>query len=358
MMETSDVWDHSIYGYVFLKNTTPLGACAESVLYHHLDYRLLRDTGSNYRNEAGLISLAGGADLLMRYDVSFGESDTLKQYAGTKYDPEFVDIFLRAEKNRDITGKIMSGEYKNVVSGIVNSLQISDQEAFDYLRMLIYAIDFRSIHTVTHTFNTVSISMILGEKFGLSEKKLEKLYYGALLHDTGKIAIPASILEKPDKLTPEEMAIMRTHVVISGEIIKNAVKKEIRDISVRHHEKIDGSGYPLGLTGDQMTLSQKIVAVADIMSALISTRSYKDSFPKEKTLSIIKEMMEKGQLSGEVCEAVLEDYDGIMKDTAQGRKDVMDIYSKIKTEVEETQKYITESLGSPQPMPLLLPVQG
>ena len=110
-------------------------------------------------------------------------------------------------------------------------------------------------------------------------RDLEILYYGSLLHDIGKIVIPLSILEAPRRLTDEEMRIMKAHVVITGKILEGIMDERIVNVAYRHHEKLDGTGYPQGLRAEDLSQLERIVAVGDILSALYSKRSYKDSFP-------------------------------------------------------------------------------
>ena len=119
----------------------------------------------------------------------------------------------------------------------------------------------------------------------------------APLHDVGKINISDTILNKPGKLTTEEYDIMKTHTLIGKKIIDDAVGtfddenylKEARNMATYHHERWDGKGYPEGLSGEDIPLSARIMAIADVFDALISPRVYKDPFPFDKAISIIKE---------------------------------------------------------------------
>ena len=91
---------------------------------------------------------------------------------------------------------------------------------------------------------------------GMSEEQIRQIYYGALLHDLGKIGIPVEILEFPGKLSPQAMNIMRTHVNITEEILGGTIDPAITKIAIRHHEKLDGSGYPRGLKANELTLER------------------------------------------------------------------------------------------------------
>lgn len=133
----------------------------------------------------------------------------------------------------------------------------------------------------------------------LNEETIDLLYKSAPLHDIGKVGIPDSILLKPGKHTPEEFEIMKTHAILGAEAIMVAEEvlgdteisflRYAREIALTHHEKWNGSGYPNGLKGDDIPLSGRLMAVADVYDALISKRVYKPAFSHEKAISLIQE---------------------------------------------------------------------
>ena len=130
----------------------------------------------------------------------------------------------------------------------------------------------------------------------LDSATIELLFKSAPLHDMGKVGIPDNILLKPDKLSNEEFVIMKTHTTLGRDAISMAESslgvgstflRYIRDIAYSHHEKWDGSGYPEGLQGEEIPLSGRLMAIADVYDALISKRVYKPAFPHEKAVAII-----------------------------------------------------------------------
>jgi response regulator RpfG family c-di-GMP phosphodiesterase len=133
----------------------------------------------------------------------------------------------------------------------------------------------------------------------LTEDYIQDVINSAPLHDVGKIQVPDAILNKPGKLTDEEFEIMKTHTTAGAQIITSAIDMvsednsgylfEARNLAHYHHEKWNGSGYPDHLSGTDIPLSARIMAVADVFDALVSKRSYKDGFPFEKAMAIIKE---------------------------------------------------------------------
>ena len=136
------------------------------------------------------------------------------------------------------------------------------------------------------------------------------------------------------------MRIMRTHVELTGLILGPDVEEKIRKIAMRHHEKLDGSGYPLGLTAMDPSLEERIVAVADIVSALAGTRSYKEAFSRERIVGIIGKMKEDGLIDGSIVDVMTDNFDDIMGKTGVRCQPIMDMYQDIQREYQELAGYM------------------
>ena len=332
--ETTNVTKHAIYGYVFLKNATMLGADALPVLYHHTPYEKLQALDMPHRTTAELIYLADRIDILLMSQNPVDWS-LLRRLSGTEFSPALMERFFVALQKYDIDKHIRDGSYKEELLRWLDGIALTDEENVSYLKMLVYSIDFRSPFTVTHTANTETISLVLAQLLELSESEKRDILQGAFFHDIGKISIPYAILENPGKLTDEEMATMRTHVAVSEEILSGIVSDEVCQIAVRHHEKLNGKGYCHGLQANELTLPQRIVAVADILSALISRRSYKEPFPKEKTLSILCAMRDAGELCPRVCNTLIDHYDEVIDRVDRADDPIIELYETIQREYGE-----------------------
>ena len=148
----------------------------------------------------------------------------------------------------------------------------------------------KDIYTRGHSEHVAIYAKIIAEKLGLDKEQQEMIYNAGLLHDIGKIGIPDMILLKPGKLTPFEYEIMKYHPLISYEIVKNVPKfKDIAMCIRHHHEKIDGSGYPDGIKGNELELGARILAIADIFDALTTDRPYRKALSPEKAIEMLKE---------------------------------------------------------------------
>jgi putative nucleotidyltransferase with HDIG domain len=158
------------------------------------------------------------------------------------------------------------------------------------LTALARTVDAKSPWTAGHSERVTEQALKIGEGMGLAPDTLEELRRGALLHDIGKIGIPAAILDKPGRLTDEEYDIIKQHPRIGARIIEPiAAYAPIIPIVLQHHEHFNGRGYPDGVAGEELSLGARILAVADVYDALVSDRPYRKGMELEKTLSIIQE---------------------------------------------------------------------
>lgn len=157
------------------------------------------------------------------------------------------------------------------------------------LTALARAIDAKSHWTAGHSERVTSWAMKIARAMGLPEQELEIMHRGGLLHDIGKIGTPMAILDKPGRLTDEEMQQMREHVRIGARIMEPIPGfTECMPIVLQHHEWVDGSGYPEGLRGDEISLHARIFAVADCYDALISDRPYRSGMSPERVKEILQ----------------------------------------------------------------------
>ncbi len=148
------------------------------------------------------------------------------------------------------------------------------------LKALTAALETRDLETHGHSERVVSYSLRLGREYGLDAARMKSLEFGSLLHDIGKIGVPDLILRKPAKLTEEEWVLMREHPTHGQQILKGIEFLEgAARVVAQHHEKWDGSGYPLGLKGEEVDLCARIFSVADAFDAMTSDRVYRKGKP-------------------------------------------------------------------------------
>jgi putative two-component system response regulator len=149
-------------------------------------------------------------------------------------------------------------------------------------------LSLRDSNTEEHAHRVTELTIKLAHLVGIPDSEMLSIWCGAMLHDIGKLAIPESILHKPEPLTKEEWEVMRLHPWIGAEMIKhNSFLAHATHIPLYHHEKWNGSGYPDGLIGEQIPLSARIFAFADVYDALTSERPYRSAWKQTDALDYI-----------------------------------------------------------------------
>lgn len=159
------------------------------------------------------------------------------------------------------------------------------------VRRLGRAAEFRDNETGLHIIRMSKMSVIIAKATGMDEEQCDLLLNAAPMHDIGKIGIPDKILLKPGKFNPDEWEIMKTHAQIGAKILSGDESDLMRmafDIAISHHEKWNGKGYPNKLRAESIPLVGRITAIADVFDALTSRRSYKEAWPIEKAITLIK----------------------------------------------------------------------
>ena len=156
------------------------------------------------------------------------------------------------------------------------------------LRELAVEVELKDGYTSDHCRRLQDLSYALGKELGLKSKRLHLLDYGAYLHDVGKIRVPLSILNKPAKLTPEEWVVIKKHPLYGRELLDQTFMKEAGTIVEQHHERLDGSGYPYGLSGDEILIEAAIVAVVDTFDAMTTDRPYSKASTQAEALAEIR----------------------------------------------------------------------
>ncbi|MFZ5816462.1 MAG: HD domain-containing phosphohydrolase [Bacillota bacterium] len=159
---------------------------------------------------------------------------------------------------------------------------VSDQVA--YLQRLSVSVETKDGYTEDHCRRIRDLSMRIGQRLKLDPVGQFHLFHGSYLHDLGKVAVPDGILQKPGGLTAEEWRIMREHPLTGGRMLAGTAVAGAAAILEQHHERLDGSGYPRGLTGDQICLEAQIVAVVDSFDAMTTDRVYRKAVPVEAAL--------------------------------------------------------------------------
>lgn len=176
-------------------------------------------------------------------------------------------------------------------------LYLSTQPVFHYLSNMMKEIfdiarkvEEKDVYTHNHGRRVQDYSAEIGKRLGLSGDRYRELCYAALLHDIGKVHVPDSILKKKGRLTDEEYDIIKKHPVDGSKMVQGTYLQSIGDIIDQHHERLNGSGYPSGLKGDEILLEAKIIGVVDSYDAMTSDRPYRKGMDKSVALQELKDL--------------------------------------------------------------------
>lgn len=333
--ESRDSMAHSIYGYLFFKYLSPIKDFARVIMYHHTDYEQLDKVDYEYKDLAAYINIAEKMDI---YSTAMGSQFDMRMFqkqAGTKLSKEGLELFYQSAKKHDFFAKLKSGDYKKELEGIVDYMLFSNEDKKQLLEMLMYCTGFCSEYSVVDTITTICICDEIADRMLVPEDSKELLYYGALLHDIGMIAIPREIVSAPRKLTQEEMNMVRTHVGVARKVLEGRMQKEVVEIAIAHHERGDGSGYPRRLKDFQMNQHQRILQVADTIVGLTNERSYRKPLHKEKVIAILSEEVAKNKLNSHVVRTFTKSYDEIMKKVRAHSADIMKMYQTLNSQYEQ-----------------------
>ncbi len=208
------------------------------------------------------------------------------------------------QRGESVKERARSLEYQ-----VIEGLREVDEREREMLYRLAKAIEFRDYGTGLHLLRMARFAGLIAENLNLPDHVARDLELAAPLHDIGKIGIPDAILLKPGKLTEEEFAVMRKHPQIGFEILRDSRSRFVQlgaEAALYHHERWDGSGYPHGLRGEEIPISARIVALADVFDALISERPYKPAWSHADAVAYVRE--QDGKLFAPACvEALFRD---------------------------------------------------
>jgi PAS domain S-box-containing protein/putative nucleotidyltransferase with HDIG domain len=209
---------------------------------------------------------------------------------------------LSGAPNLDADGKVIGvvGTFKDVTALkrseeelqiSFNKLQTAMSSTIDAISIIV---ELRDPYTAGHQRRVASLACAIAKELKMSEDQIDKIRMGGLIHDIGKIYIPAEILTKPGRLSKIELDMMKSHPEVGYKILQQVdFIPPIAQIVYQHHERMDGSGYPLGISGDDILLESRIIAVADSVEAMASHRPYRPALGIEKALEMI--LNEKGK---------------------------------------------------------------
>jgi putative nucleotidyltransferase with HDIG domain len=242
--------------------------------------------------------------------VSGGRAAAVKEVTrrrGNWFDPAMVDAFLAVERDAGFWQALASGDIETRVLALepAQTERLADEDYLDDVAAAFArVIDAKSPFTSGHSDRVALFSDLIAEEMGLAPAHRRKIKRAALLHDIGKLGVSNAVLDKNGKLDDAEWVSMRQHAAYSEAILeKISAFAELARIAGAHHERLDGKGYPNGLSGDQIGMDTRIISTADVFDALTADRPYRAAMPVSKAFSILDE--DAGKSHDPLCIAAL-----------------------------------------------------
>lgn len=336
--ETRDSMAHSIYGYLFYKYLSPEPDFAKVIMYHCRDYEKLQAVDYAYKDVAAYVNIAEKIDIYSNIMGTQFDPRMFQKQAGTKLSAAGLDRFYQCDSKYHIRGNLRTDEYKAELDEIVDYMLFSNENKKKFLDMLIYCLGFVREGMVLDTVTTICICEEIASRLFLPDHEREMIYYAAIVHDLGMLAISQDIVMAPRKLKPEEIKHVRTHVGITEEKLKDKMDAEIMNIALAHHERGDLSGYPKRLNEKQISIQQGVLQVADVVSALVNKRSYREAVPKQQVLRYLNEEVSKKRFKKQIVMVLSESYDEIMARVKEEASNILKMYQTLNMQYQQVSK--------------------
>ncbi|MFA6774695.1 MAG: HD domain-containing phosphohydrolase [Sphaerochaetaceae bacterium] len=297
---------HCVYGERNISTLAFYPAVKGAILYHHEN----ADGSGPFGKTAGqtplfaqLIHLADRIDLGYNlYGMDGAKIDLVREKIfkeeGKSFSPCVAEAFLDGVDDAQLEhlgDEMVMGSLNELVPRRIKDYQFGDLEAIG--RMFAKIVDYKSHFTCTHSIGIAEKAKAMARFYHWNEEKCTKMFLTGALHDIGKLTIPNAILEKPARLTKEEFEVMKNHALASWNILSGIEgMDDIQKWGALHHEKLDGSGYPFGLTAKDLGFEERLMAVLDIYQALTEFRPYKEGMSHEGAMTVLRTMMDDGKL--------------------------------------------------------------
>ncbi|MCL2812222.1 MAG: HD domain-containing protein [Clostridia bacterium] len=300
-----DLDRHAFLGYKLLKDFDPLAKAADLIRYHH----------ANFCQSIPTVPV-GSLVIHLANEVSFlidEHSEILKQIPQilanltqkrSLFHPDAIAAFERLAKKEWfwIEASSLSLLRADMLKRVHLSKEFIDLATLrDFAKVVAQIIDFRSRFTATHSSGVAAVAMELSLLSGFSEKECKMMEIAGFLHDLGKLAVPNEILEKNGALSAAEVNVIRKHTYYTYAILSKLRGLEhIAVWAAQHHERLDGSGYPFHAKGGEFSKLSRIMAVADVVTALTEDRPYRPGMNREEAETVLRDMVNTNELDGDI----------------------------------------------------------
>ena len=322
--ESKEISSHALRGAVLLAKYTPFTTLAEIIRYHHLPWK----HGEGAAHQGKPVPL--GSHVLQLADracaLFTGGKHTLLQLPevmerirpddGKRFLPAAVDALNRLAVKEYIWLELNDKDPLRKIrkNATLSSMELNLDQILQISEIFSHVIDFRSRFTATHSAGVAHTARLLGELSGMSSSECDMLLIAGYLHDLGKITIDNAILEKPNQLNVKEYRIIRSHTYYTYQLLSSIPGFEtIAQWAAYHHERLNGNGYPFHLTEKELPYGARIMAVADIFTAITEKRPYRDGMAREQAEKALRSMVDNRTISREIAALLIDHYDHFLQ---------------------------------------------
>ena len=316
----TNLTEHSVAGYRLLKGHPLLNRPSQLVLYHHTSWQNLHKLSDNVDQKtfflANVLNLADRVDVLGKVGTRIFDREHIRNLIGstseTIYAKDVIATFMNISETSEFWDRMEDTQspVRDLIGDKFKDRCIPQDQLLGFSRFFPYLIDFRSRHTATHSQGVAETAVQLAKLAGMSEHDQLRMRLAGNLHDIGKLAVPVALLDKPAALDPAEFEIVKNHAKICENVLRPVPGLEdITDWACQHHERINGKGYPHGIKGKTMSLGSRIMAVADVCTAISEDRPYRDGMSRDEARKVLMSMADAGILDLDVVTLALDNYD-------------------------------------------------
>ncbi len=313
---------HAELSYLILREFKPFAQVAEMVRFHHRPWVGGRTEegaqenvppGSHVLHLADRIAVSvdGGVEILGQVE---GIVRLIKDRSGSVFRPDFVEAFLRLAEREYFWLDLVSPDVSDILAGWTRTATtpVDLRNLLELGHLFAHVIDFRSPFTAKHSSGVATVAETLARMSGFSERECILMRLAGYLHDLGKLAVPVEILDKPGRLTDAEFRIVRRHTYHTYRILDHVAPFELVKVwGALHHERMDGSGYPFHVRGEDLPLGSRIMAVADVFTGITEDRPYRAGMSNGEAIGVLRAMAGNSALDGGIVALLQSRFDEI-----------------------------------------------
>jgi len=334
--EAGDMDHHAVVGSELLSTYEPLAHIAPVILHHHRHWRSDRNT-SEVTLASHIVHLADRVSVMInpRQHVLMQSAEIVEKISAQSnqmFSPNVVAAFTSLAKKESFWLNATSAGIFRILRQKVRhiTMQLSLDNLDKLALFMSRIIDFRSRFTATHSCGVAATAQAIAGMCGFCKRECDMMRIAGYLHDLGKLAVPAEILEKPAALTREEYAIIRTHTFFTYKVLDTLEGFEtIAAWAAFHHERMNGNGYPFHHNADSLSLGSRIMCVADVFTAITEDRPYRPGMNDTEAMRVLDNMVSTGALDKRIVSVLENNVAHVNKVRKIAQQEALEFYSKL-----------------------------